>query len=253
MATRLNDLKVQINSPQISLLREENAYFLRGEIAEPSLGNLWKGWVPISNVVIVAGILTMLVVGVLLFAEWIWDSPFVTTVDGMIDGVDENNSRLLLYHYEVDGVRYDQRGSSRTFSTGYADGNVPTRVVYLNFDPSRSQLRDNIEAPDLFLIILMLGFISSLPIGAYFGLREHRRLMHTRENATHVIDGVIAFEAPGTVRGVTMHAYAAVSPTTGKPIGGIVQIGRLSAQYGRIGKGANVVILYADDKHHMVM
>jgi hypothetical protein len=248
VAVRLSDLKIHVTAPQISLFRPENAYFLNNTTSV-SLGNLWHGWVPISRIVIVGGAVVWLVVAALLLAEWIWASPFVVRVDGVIDGVTDAG---LAYHYIVDGVRYDKVEPSRFYSSAFAAGGVPNPVVYLSFAPSQSKLSGNVESVDLFTLIAALVFVASLPVGMHVGLREHHRLVRIRDGATHLLDGQITFEYMA-MKGVVSYAYQAVSPVTGKQIGGVVQAGRLSPQYGRIGKGAAVVVLYRDDKHHMIL
>lgn len=248
MAVRRIDLDNQISSPEISLLRYENDDFLRGA-REPVLGNLWKGWPIVAGVLIVAGAVAFVIVAVLLISDWMWGSPFASQVQGTIDNL---KGSTIYYHYEVDSVRYDKQEATHSYSSSYENGNVPSPVLYLSFSHSESRLRFDVQPPDLLMIIMSLLFIAVFPLAGYLMLRGHRRLTQIRDEATHLIEGTIRMEFFGR-RGMMSYTYTALSPVTGKGIGGVVQVGRLSPQFGRIQKGSTVAILYRDDKHHAIL
>lgn len=249
MGKHFNDLDVRLTSPRIDTLRPENEYFLRGQLSEPALDSVWEGWKTVGKIMMLIGVIGVVAVAALLGYFIVWNSPLAVTVEGTIDNYQFGN---VYYHYVVDDVRYDKVEPSNRSVSDWDEGNVPHPVVYLSFLPAESRLTFNVESLDWFLS----GFLLAIPIGLVwlgrYTIRFTEHMILLRDEATHVLQGEI-YESFSGQKGTVNYLYKAVSPTTGKHIGGMLTIGRLNARFGRIAKGSPVAVLYRDDKRHTVL
>ncbi len=251
MSKYLKDLKVQLNTPNISTLRADNAFFLQGE--QPvKLSGTWQGWKIVGQVVTVLGFTALFLVGGLVGHSRLWNSSAAIQTEGTITNYEGGD---ISYNYTVQDQQYKKvEGSSRNYySSEWDQGKTPYPVFYLNFLPSISKLKHNVETDtiDVFTSIMLLTFTSAIPIFGLYTIRstENRNILFSE--ATHLLQGEIyhALESKGSVD----YFYRTTSPITGEQISGSFYIGKLNPNFGYIRKGSIVAILYKDDKMHGVI
>ncbi len=250
MAKRLSDLTVLTSGAHVDVLRVGNDAFLRGDRPEAVLDTLWDGWKIIGRMLLAVGAMLMAAVVAVLAYIAVWNSPLTVHTTGVIDS---GQSGRVMYHYQVDSLRFDKTESVNRSDSAWDAGNVPHPVVYLGFMPSESRLDFNVETLDWGAAFFMILFASFVPLGGWLLLRSNRRMNVLRDEATHVLEGRITQDIAGP-HGSKNYVYKAASPVTGKPIRGTLQVGRIGPRAGRIGGiGSTVAILYQSDSLHSAL
>ena len=249
MAKRFEELDIRLTQSRISILRPENEYFLQGQRPGAMLDSLWEGWKTVGKILIAVGLVAVLAVSVLLGYLILWNSPLAVEIEGTID---DHQGRTVNYHYVVNGERYDKAESSSRSVSNWDEGNIPYPVIYLSFHPTISRLEHNVEpipwVPGAFLLAIAVG----IPWLGQYTIHYTQRMITLRDEATHILQGEI-YQAFRGQKGTVNYLYKTTSPTTGKHIGGMVTLGRLSPRFGRIDAGSTVAILYKDDKLHELL
>jgi hypothetical protein len=248
MAKQLAELTVQKSGNPIWFARPANADFITGRRPHVQLDTISEKWVTVGKAMIVLGIAALIAfIGLLAYIA-IWNSSLAVETTGTIDGV----SNGILYHYTVDGTRYDKVERANRFVSNWDEGGVPEPVVYLSFWPSESRLAFNVEGIKWIDAIFLIGGLALIPWGGRNIIRHHQRMIELRDEATHVLEAKVVQVIRGA-KGVMTYVYTAPSPVTGKEIRGTFDIGRLNSNFGRVGVGSTVAVLYRSDKLHTIL
>lgn len=246
------DLDVRIpHLDQIQLRHLNNRSYFSGAVATPTLASKSKVWLYVGYALAIGGtIATIATLGIFAYI-WLFTSPFAVEVEGIVDG--RQPGRIIEYHYEVDGVRYDKDEiTTRISKSSWDNGNVPEPVIYLSFMPSVSRLEVNTEEFDAFLAFFAILFLLILAVAGFMQIREYRRTNQLILEASHILPGTITFVAIGQKRLKTV-TYKTISPETGNELTGNAHIGVLESVYKQFVKDTSVAILYANDKLHAIL
>ena len=249
MGVRLSELDVRLSDSVLSVLIPENEAFLSGQ-SEVHVDAAHPGWAYAGWAAIALGVVAFVAAAAVTASIWLWTSPYAVTVEGVIDGL--NDTDQVVYHYEVDGERFDKVEATRGYSSSWSKGNVPTSVVHLSFNPGWAMLADNVEPMNWIGAFALLGVPLLIVWWGRYSIRFAHRAIRLRDAATHVLEGQIHQSVDGG-QGTVNHFYRTTSPKSGRQIGGVLSLGEAHPRFSRIGEGAVVAVLYLDDNVHTVL
>lgn len=252
MAKSYKDLDVRIGDvTAIRFRRTENDYFFRHpeRPVEPVLTGTAKAWIYVGYVLSIGGLIATLAFIGMMGITALFNSSAMVETTATITGT---QGQKVFYTYTVDGVQYEKEEDTRFISSAWNSGNAPEPARYLSFMPSVSRLTDNIEKLDVPLLIFAPLMLLGWTIGGFVVVRDYRRMTRLRDEATHLLDGVITGQMNMRNGPLTVY-YAAVSPTTGQLVKGSCSIGKLESVRHFLTAGTKVAVLYRDDKLHMIL